>query len=208
MRNKLKVILGLGFLFLIFSYLYSCDNSNSNQKETSNDTAQVAMNSNQIDYLAKGQKIAAASQDVLGKNLVNAISTGGTKYAVEFCNVEAIPLTDSMAGVMNASVRRVTDKPRNSNNLANNAEMTLIKNMKEEMENDETPKPQIREINEKMVGYYAVITNQMCLNCHGRKDVDIASETYKKIKMLYPSGKATGYLANELRGMWVVEMNK
>lgn len=39
-------------------------------------------------------------------------------------------------------------------------------------------------------------------------NVTIEPKTYKKIKALYPSDKATGYATNELRGMWVVEMNK
>lgn len=208
MKNKLKVLLGLGFLFLIFLNLYSCNSSNNDQEETSKeDSMEVAMNNNQIDYLAEGQKIAAAAQGVLGKNLMNAINTGGTEYAVEFCNVEAIPLTDSMAGVMNASVKRVTDKTRNSKNLANNEEMAVIKTMKGEMINGKTPKSQMREINGKMVGYYAIITNQMCLNCHGKKDVNIEPKTYRKIRSLYPLDKATGYKINELRGVWVVEIN-
>jgi hypothetical protein len=46
------------------------------------------------------------------------------------------------------------------------------------------------------------------VKCHGNKDVDIEQPTFRKIKALYPSDKALGYSVNNLRGMWVVEMNK
>ena len=64
------------------------------------------------------------------------------------------------------------------------------------------------EINGKMVGYYPIVTNALCVKCHGNKDIDIEQPTFRKIKALYPSDKALGYSVNELRGMWKVEMNK
>jgi|TARA_B110000240_G_scaffold47236_1_gene53538 hypothetical protein len=43
------------------------------------------------------KEIAVATKGVLGKNLLNAINTKGVAGAVDFCNTQAIPLTDSMA---------------------------------------------------------------------------------------------------------------
>lgn len=209
MKSNLNTAMALGFLGMIS--FYSCNSNDSAKNMNSEETAimdEIMDDINQVDYLTQGKRIAEASQATLGKNLMNAINKGGTKYAVEFCNVEAIPLTDSMANELGASVRRVTDKPRNSNNQADESQLSLIKSMKEEMKDGNAPKPQVVEMNGKMVGYYAIVTNAMCLNCHGDKDVDIEPGTYAKIKALYLSDKATGYAANELRGMWVVEMNK
>lgn len=209
MKSNLNTAMALGFLGMIV--FYSCNSNDSTKNMNSEETAkmdEIMDDINQVDYLTQGKRIAEASQATLGKNLMNAINKGGTKYAVEFCNVEAIPLTDSMANELGASVRRVTDKPRNSNNQADESQLSLIKSMKEEMKDGNAPKPQVVEMNGKMVGYYAIVTNAMCLNCHGDKDVDIEPGTYAKIKALYPSDKATGYATNELRGMWVVEMNK
>lgn len=207
MKNKLKILFGIAFLFMVF--FYAC-NTNS-QKQTAEEAAKIdvkKVEQPQFDYLSEGKKIAGEAQSVLGKNLMNAINAKGTKYAVEFCNVEAIPLTDSIALVLGASVKRVTDKPRNSNNQANESQLDLINKMKEEMKVGNAPKSQVVKMNGKMVGYYAIVTNQMCLKCHGDKNVDIEPGTYTKIKALYSSDKATGYAVNELRGMWVVEMNK
>jgi hypothetical protein len=48
----------------------------------------------------------------------------------------------------------------------------------------------------------------MCLQCHGKPGTDISEATTAKLRQLYPNDKATGYGINELRGIWVVEMNK
>ena len=208
---KTKIIITILIAFASFSILLSCNSSETNQNVASQSEPKATMGTEGIPdsvYLNIGKNIAAGTQAVLGKNLVEAINKNGTEYAVQFCNVEAIPLTDSMAQVLRASVKRVTDKPRNSDNQADKAQLALMNKMKEEMKAGNTPKPQVVEMNGKMVGYYAIVTNPMCLQCHGEKNVTIEPETYKKIKALYPSDKATGYVANELRGMWVVEMDK
>lgn len=203
----MKQYLGL----TLIAFLFSC-NSDLRQIENQNeDAAQTVLpnfSENEIQYLAEGKKIAGEAQGVLGKNLMNAIQTKGTKYAVEFCNIEAINLTDSMAVLLNASIKRVSDLPRNNKNQANNAELAHIQTMKDQINLGEAPNPLLAEIDGKMVGYYAILTNSMCLNCHGDKKLNIQPETFDKIKSLYPSDKAIGYGANQLRGMWVVEMDK
>lgn len=206
---KWNNLMGIGFVIVASSY--GCNNNNLSQNTETEKAAKadvIKLPETEINYLSEGKKIAGEAQAVLGKNLMNAINTRGTKYAVEFCNIEAIPLTDSMAKLLGASVKRVTDKPRNIKNQANEAALMHIKNMKDEMGKGEMPKPAMVEINGKMVGYYAIVTNAMCLKCHGVKGRNIEPETFKKISVLYPSDKATGYAANELRGMWVVEMDK
>lgn len=202
MKMKFKVLLGFGLA--IGAFLYGCNSDDNNAEEV------VIVNAEEnsdpgIDYLEEGKKIAEQSQGALGKNLMNAIKAGGTEYAVEFCNIEAIPITDSMATLLGASVQRVTDKPRNPDNLANEAEMEHLKYLKDEMANGNSAKPKVVEINGKMVGYYAIVTNEMCIKCHGDKGVTIEPATFAKIAKLYPADKALGYKVNELRGMWVVK---
>jgi hypothetical protein len=47
----------------------------------------------------------------------------------------------------------------------------------------------------------------MCLQCHDNPETDIVPEVSTKINELYPEDKATGYASNELRGIWVIEMD-
>lgn len=159
------------------------------------------------DYLKKGMNIALGTKAVLGKNLLTAIKTKGTDKAVNFCNERAIPLTDSMAIKLNAKIRRVSDKNRNINNLANKAELEYINLAKADLKKNGKASPKLQEIDNKMVGYYPITTNNMCLQCHGDPKTNINKETLKTINLKYPEDNAIGYTANELRGIWVITMD-
>lgn len=158
--------------------------------------------------LELGQKYAMQTKAVLGKNLLNAINTKGTENALEFCSTKASTLTDSMALALKAKIKRVSDKNRNPKNAANEAELNFINEGKSLLAKGEKVKPKLQEINGKMVGYYPIMTDKMCLQCHGKPNVEILPKTMESIAKLYPKDKATGYAADELRGIWVVEMDK
>lgn len=160
------------------------------------------------DYLKKGKEVALATKAVLGKNLLNAINTKGTDKALDFCNIKAIPLTDSMAVHLNAKIKRVSDNNRNPNNWANKKELEYINTAKAEIANNGKAKPKVQKIDNQIVGYYPIMTNNMCLQCHGNPKKDIDLKTFKMIKEKYPEDKAVGYSINQLRGIWVIQMDE
>lgn len=155
------------------------------------------------DLLSQGQKIAMATKAVLGKNLMNALNKGGTAEAVPFCNIKAIPLTDSMSVALKAKISRVSDKPRNPANKASVNEVSIINGMKSSLAKGEEMKPQLIETEHNTIAYYPITTNAMCLQCHGKK---LSEETALLINQKYPDDLATGYDENELRGLWRVVM--
>jgi cytochrome c553 len=151
-----------------------------------------------------GLRYALGTKAVLGKNLMTKIQREGTAAALEFCNENAYHLTDSMATEFKASIKRVTDKPRNQNNMANAEEMRHINNFKQVIANKEEPQP-ISETKDGLVHvYYPIVTNTMCLQCHGKPKTNIAERDYRMIKQLYPKDLAVGYSENEVRGIWHV----
>ncbi len=155
-----------------------------------------------------GLKYAMGTKAILGKNLMNAIQTNGTEHAVDFCNIKAIPLTDSMSVEFGATIKRVSDKPRNSGNQANIKELSFIEELKVKIAKGEKLSPKVIEHDNKVLAYYAIETNKMCLQCHGVSGTDVKTSTLAKIKTKYPTDKALGYKENEIRGIWVVEMKK
>lgn len=166
---------------------------------------------NQASYnspLAAGQSFALQTKAILGKNLLNAINTKGVDEALSFCSTKAITLTDSMATVLNVKIKRVSDKNRNPINNANAEELAYIRSMKEKLLKGETISPQLSTTTTSNIGYYPIMVDQMCLQCHGTTNAEITPANSNKIQSIYPNDKATGYQLNELRGIWVVEMNK
>ena len=155
----------------------------------------------------RGLTIVNNTKANLVKNLMEAIGTYGTPGAVEFCSLRAMALTDSLAQVYDAKIRRVSDRPRNKANQANENELGYINMLKIKEENKEALPPIIQILDGKMTGYYPILTAKMCLQCHGVEGTDISPATTARIKSFYPDDQATSYGENQLRGLLVAEMN-
>src|SRR5690554_4001 len=171
------------------------------KKQTSTETQDLT-------YEEKGLKFALGTKAVLGKNLMGTIQKKGTLTAVEFCNIKAYTLTDSMSVVYNAKNKRVSDKPRNPENKANTKELQHIESFKKVLAANEEPKPILEEYEDVVNFYYLITTNSMCLQCHGTPNKELDTEAYKTIKALYPKDMAIGYDVNEVRGIWSITFNK
>ncbi|MDE0535149.1 c-type heme family protein [Tenacibaculum sp. L6] len=154
-----------------------------------------------------GLEYAMETKKALGKNLMGAIQKQGTLHALQFCNEQAYKLTDSMATNFNATIKRVSDKPRNPNNAANKEELEIIEGYKKVVSNNETIKPVTKQVGSTTQFYYPIITNNMCLQCHGTPKTQIKTETLQELALLYPSDKAQGYDVNQVRGIWSISFN-
>lgn len=152
-----------------------------------------------------GLEYALSTKKVLGKNLMGAIQKKGTLATLEFCNIKAMPLTDSMATKHKATIKRVSDKNRNPNNQANAEELKYIAQFKTELAAKKEIKPIIIEKGNKVQFYYPIETNTMCLQCHGKQ---IKPDIQKQILKLYPKDLAVGYNESEVRGIWSITFDK
>lgn len=185
---------------------------NDKLKHDSLETAQQKQNEEDIKkYSEIGFNYAITTKQTLGKNLTGAIMEGGTEHALHFCNIQAMPLTDSMSRMHNATIKRVSDKPRNPDNAANVKELEQIEHYKALVAEGKTGKdiqPNVEIEGDKVHFYYPVLTNEMCLQCHGVKNEVVKPETLALLADLYPNDKATGYGDNEVRGIWSIIFDK
>ncbi len=203
----------LGFAFINILLITACNNTNKKATELiiKHPTKEIKKNKNiekDLSHLEKGQKLAMKTKSVLGKNLMGAINKKGTDEALTFCNLKAYSLIDSMATLLNAEISRVSDRPRNVNNLAVGEELEYIKKAKELLKNGKKIKAQIKEKDGKMLAYYPIMTNKMCLQCHGQVNTQIKESTMALINKFYPEDKAKGYKENELRAIWKIVFEK
>ncbi len=171
--------------------LFSC-NSKKISKET------------YTEFQKMGNEISNKAQSVLLANVGQAMQTGGAVYAVEFCNLEASTIVDSLNKVNNCIISRVSEKNRNpENKLKTSTENDLWEIFGKGNLNDTI----IQEQN-KLVFYKAIKTGlPACLKCHGQPGYDIVPATFDKIQHLYPADLATGYNLNDFRGLWKIEFS-
>ncbi len=196
----------------IASYLYETNIEDSDWFASSypkekEKYASFSINEN-LTYAQIGKKHVMATKSILGKNLMGAVKSKGAAYAIGFCNEKAVHYTDSMSLALNIKIKRVSDKNRNTKNEAKGTELDYINAAKETLKKGEKLKPRIMENEENITAYYPIMTGDMCMKCHGAPEKQIQIETLDKLSQLYPNDKATGYNINQLRGIWVVEMNK
>ncbi|WP_143959359.1 Tll0287-like domain-containing protein [Litoribacter populi] len=158
-----------------------------------------------------GDEISTAAQQELMATLTKAIEEKGVEGAVEFCNLEALPLLENVGQKYNATIRRVSNRYRNPNDQPDSDEDMILSAYEYNMENDIKSEPNIQKIdNDQVLLYTKAITipGQLCLNCHGEPGKDIAPEVMAKINQLYPDDKATGHAEGDLRGMWSIRLPK
>ncbi|WP_299680375.1 DUF3365 domain-containing protein [uncultured Tenacibaculum sp.] len=155
-----------------------------------------------------GLEFVLGTKKVLGKNLMRTIQSQGTLKALEFCNEKAIHLTDSMSTKFNAIIRRVSDKPRNQDNLANKRENEVIEIYKKALIDSLDINPITEKNKDNIQFYYPIITNGMCLQCHGKPKEQIKSDLLLHLDKLYPKDKAKGYKENEIRGIWSISFKE
>lgn len=154
-----------------------------------------------------GMQYALAAKGALGKNLMKTLQVKGTVGALEFFNVKALPLTDSIAQLKNAMIKRVSDKPRNQGNLANAEELGYISYFKGIIAAGTEPKPIVKEAEDTVKFYFPITTNAMCLQCHGAPNEEVQPATMAKLQDIYPSDKALSYNTNEVRGIWAISFD-
>jgi hypothetical protein len=162
---------------------------------------------NEKSYAEIGLHFALSTKQVLGANLMGTIQRKGTLEAVKFCHITAYPLTDSMAQVHNASIKRISDQPRNPKNAASKEDLPFIEKYKKIISEGKEPESTVIERENDVLFYHPIITNEKCLLCHGKKE-DIAVDVLTALQNSYPNDQATGYNANDVRGLWKITFNK
>lgn len=200
MKTKTIVLL----LLAVFSInLMAC--KQALEKETANNLSETE----QAAYLEKGKKIAGATFTVLSSQLQAAMQEGGVPHAIEYCQLNAYRLVDSLSAVHGATIRRTTLKARNPTDQPSELERSVLEAYAQQDAEGETLTPMVQALEDQHVLFFAPIrTNVFCLQCHGTPGETIKAEDYAQISKHYPEDEAIGYQAGDLRGMWSIRLKK
>jgi hypothetical protein len=158
--------------------------------------------------LQHGKQLAGEAFELLSSNLKNAIQQGGVSNALPYCSVAALPLTRSVAASQGAEVRRITHRPRNPAGKAEGVEMDVLKGFEQGLAGTNMPPPVVTNVTPGKVTFFApiVLSQPLCLQCHGEPGTDILPEHVALIDKLYPQDQAKGFKLGQLRGAWRVDL--
>ena len=179
---------------VVLLFLASCKSEEKKQQ-------QAIMN----EFTEVGNSIVKMSFESLSGNLKAAASNGGIANAIQFCNMNAMPLTDSLAKNFNVKIKRSSLKLRNLNNYPDSLEAYML-DLYTQIE--KMRKPMVGKTilaNNNDVRYFApIILKSDCLKCHGTVGTNIKDETYSIIKEYYPKDEAVDFQEGKLRGIWSI----
>lgn len=205
------------YLFPVIFTLFSCNSNervsrevfeevNKSMKVTKVNEAEL------IETAIKwGNQISQEAQEELIGTLQQAISEKGFPGAVEFCNVEALPILKQVSEKYKVEIRRVSFDYRNPEDAPREEEEGILDTYVYNMENDLESEPSVQKFDNGETLLYSraiKIPSALCLNCHGKPDQDIDPKTLEKINELYPEDRATGHSMGDLRGMWSIRFPK
>jgi len=190
-------------LILILSIIFSC--SDKKQKATPQEPDSI-----QQEYLKMGNEVSKLAQAELLKNVSQAMKKGGPGYAIEFCNIKALPLMDSLSKLYNCQIKRIATKYRNPLDMPQaGKEIEQMNQYQATFEKGESLEPIIHEFDDRIEYYKPIMMNKgACLKCHGDSGKHITKETLKKIDELYPNDLATGFALQDFRGAWKITFGR
>lgn len=201
--------LNIVFKFILGLCLIStgCNQPDKNSEET--DSGKVTVDSVTIaKALSYGFEIAEAGRTLLASKLKPAIEQQGIEFAIQYCNLNAYPLIDSLQERYYTIIRRASRKFRNPSNAPTENENQILLSYSASLKEGVMPDAQAVLVDDNFVLYARpiLLNNPLCLKCHGVVGEDIIPEDYKIIQSLYPEDNATGYSINELRGIWSITL--
>lgn len=157
-------------------------------------------------YLQKGREIASLTQAELLKAVQGAMASGGPVYAVDYCNIEALNLKDSLSTLNNCMIKRLSTRYRNpADKPVTETEIEQLKSFEILHSEGEALTPSVHIVGDEVEYYQPImIGSGTCLLCHGDPATQIAKETMSIINEHYPNDLATGYALNDFRGVWKI----
>lgn len=189
-------------LLLVLISLFSCESKNTAVDTPLSEQEKAA-------FVEKGRLIATATFAALSSKLQAALQQGGLEHAISYCQLAAIPLTDSLALVHDAVIRRTSLKIRNPQNASTPTEKLILKEYEESVKAGQELKPIVRRTDKHKIAFYApIMVNAFCLQCHGKLGQTLQEEDYAIIKEGYPGDQALGYVEGDLRGMWSIQFSE
>ena len=197
-NNNAEYIMRATTFLMVFLMINSCGISKEKADQKDESIKQ--------EYLLKGAEIVNLTQSELLTNVSHAMKLGGPEYAIDFCNLRAMRIKDSLSLLHNCQIRRIAIKYRNPlDKPRTKTEEDQLYAYRDAGEKGEPSKPKVFLFDDRIEYYHPIyINNGACLMCHGDPDTQIVEQAMDRIRAHYPDDLATGFAMNDFRGAWKI----
>lgn len=137
-----------------------------------------------------------------------AMKKGGPVEAIEVCNLQAVPIANSVSAKSDWQVRRTALKVRNADNQPDAWELQVLEAFEQRKAAGEDIKTmeysvQLASNGQSVYRYMkAIPTGELCLKCHGS---EINSAVSSSLKVHYPNDQAVGFNMGDIRGAFSLQ---
>lgn len=153
--------------------------------------------------LAASRELATRYQQQLGQRLQAALAEGGPVHAITVCREDAPRIAAELSRSSGARVARTALRTRNPANAPDADARAMLQDFAIRMQPGAVPPEHYESSADGSARYLRAIgTQPPCLLCHGAA---LSTEMRTALAALYPEDRATGFLAGELRGAFVID---
>lgn len=158
----------------------------------------------------QGRQIADSAQQALLDQLQQALQEGEVTAALAYCNIQALPLTDSLSQHFSATIRRSSLKTRNPANKPGQLEQQLLEAYEYNAQEGLPMEDNVQRMDHQYLLYTKpiIIGSELCLKCHGTAGKAIGQESLQLIDSLYPHDQARNYEIGDFRGIWSIRLQQ
>ena len=191
----------IGSLTLVVFMIAFVSCKKTDKKQNSKEEEKVALEA----AMQKGNQLVKMTFESISGKLKSTIVEKGAVEAIQYCNVEAVPLTTALEedGI---KISRTSTNFRNPNNAPNKESRAILAKYAENKANGVESKSIVQKGENGNIHYYKPIyMKALCLNCHGDAGSNVSEEVVSQLNKLYPQDKAMGYKLDDLRGAWHIE---
>jgi cytochrome c553 len=160
-------------------------------------------------FMRDGKNITLVTFSTLSARLGKAIKEQGIQGAITYCNVAALPLTDSLSRLNHVEIKRTSLQLRNQENAPSEPEKNMLMAFDAQDKAGTELKPVVQAISNDKAAFFAPIRMMdVCQKCHGTIGETMDKADYAHIQSLYPEDTATGFKTGDLRGMWSITFQR
>lgn len=184
---------------LIVTFAWACQSN----KQPESIAKEESLDQSSEPTLAMAQEITGASFAALSSQLGAHMKSGGVAAAIDYCSLQAMPLTDSLSSHFGVSIKRTALRLRNPQNKPTTEERAMLEKFEQMMLDGNQPKPVLTQNEQGEWRYFQpILLMPLCSKCHGDVNSQIAPADLDLIRAAYPADEAVNFMEGDIRGMW------